>query len=76
MSMSININKEIWEGWTVGDFIEELEPLAGMVMSGASWNKPFINKKELAEWCKDNQPYYKKSIPEVNEYFAIKYGLR
>ena len=75
MSMSININKEVWEGWTVGDFIEELEPLVDMVMSGISWNKPFKNKAELAEWCKDNQPYYKKSIPEVVTYFAKRYNL-
>lgn len=73
--MSINMGKEIWEGWTVGDFIKELESFADMVMNGQSWKKPFINKKELAEWCKDNQPYYKKSIPEVVTYFAKRYNL-
>ena len=26
MATKINKNKHVWEGWTVGDFIEELKP--------------------------------------------------
>lgn len=73
---NINMNKEIWEGWTVEAFIEELEPLADMIMNGKSWEKPFESKEELGKWCLDNQPYYKKSIPEVVMYFARKYNLK
>ena len=45
-------------------------------MSYDSWTKPFNNRKELANWCKDNQPYYKKEIPEVVNYFAEKYNIK
>jgi hypothetical protein len=41
-------------------------------MSGGSWQKPFTSKEELKEWCKSNQPYYKKHIPEVFKYFSNK----
>lgn len=70
-----NLQKVIWEGWTVQDFIDELEPQIDMIMRGESWVKPFKTKLELARYTKDNQPYYKKTIPGVNAYFAKKYGL-
>lgn len=73
--MSIMRDKHIWEGWTVGKFIDDLEPQLDMIMSGNSWQKPFTNKKDMVDWIKDNQPYYKKSIKEVNNYFIKKYGL-
>jgi len=47
-----------------------------MIQSGQSWKKPLQNKKELKEWCMDNQPYYKKHIPEVVSFFAKKYNLK
>lgn len=65
-------NKYIWEDWTVQDFIDELEPQFDMIMSGNSWQKPFKNKEELKTWCMDNQPYYKRYIPEVVNYFNKK----
>lgn len=65
----MSLNKHIWEGWTVGDFIDELTPTFNMIMSNNSWRKPFKDDKELKEWCKDNQPYYKKHIPEVYNHF-------
>lgn len=68
-------NKHIWEGWTVQDFIDELEPTFKMIMEGSSWHKPFASKEELKKWCKDNQPYYKKHIPEVYNHFKNKAGL-
>lgn len=64
--------KHIWEGWTVQDFINELEPQFNIIMSGGSWQNPFESKDELKDWCKDNQPYYKKHIPEVYNYFLKK----
>lgn len=69
---NVNLNKHIWEGWTVGKFIEELEPMFDMIMSGGSWKSPFKTKEEVKEWCMDNQPYYKKHIPEVVTYFDNK----
>lgn len=72
---TIAMNKHINEGWTVADFIEELEPLADMIMNGQAIDPPFKNKSELTKWLKDNQPYYKKTIPEVVAYFCKKYSL-
>lgn len=71
--MKINLTKHIWEGWTVGDFINELSWQIEMIMNGNTTQKPFTNKKELVEWCASNQPYYKKKIADVNNYFANKY---
>ena len=71
----IDFDKEVWEGWTVGDFIGELEPAADMVMNGSSWIEPFRDFESLKAWCMDNQPYYKGYIPEVVEYFAYKYHI-
>lgn len=70
------LQRVVWEGWTAQDFIDELEPQIDMIMRGESWIKPFKTKKELAQFTKENQPYYKKTIPTVNAYFAKKYGLK
>lgn len=70
------MNRIVWEGWTVQNFIDELSDQVEMIMMGESWGEPFKTKKELAAWTKENQPYYKKSIPEVNAYFARKYNLK
>lgn len=68
----MNLNKHIWEGWRVQDFVSELEHVFEMIMSGMSWQKPFKDRDELKRWCMDNQPYYKKYIPEVVNYFYSK----
>ena len=59
----IDYNKEVYEGWTVQDFIEELENPIAIIMSDISWLKPFENKAELKKYCMENQLYYKKYIP-------------
>ena len=71
-----NPNRVVWEGWTVRNFIEDFEWQLDMIMRGESFIQPFKTKKELVAHIKDNQPYYKKSIPEVNEYFAKRYNLK
>ena len=68
----MNLNKHIWEGWRVQDFIDDLSPIFEMIMFGQSWQKPFRDREELKRWCMDNQPYYKKYIPEVVDYFYSK----
>lgn len=70
-----NLQREVWEGWTVRDFIEELSDTIDLIMRGESWHEPFKTKQELAYFIKENQPHYKKTIPEVNDYFAMKYAL-
>lgn len=72
---NVNFNKHVWEGWTVGNFIEELEPILDMVQQGGSWDKPKRTKAEIKKWCMDNQPYYKKHIPEVVTYFCARYRI-
>ena len=61
-------SKHIWEGWTVQDFIDDLEMLFSI-------HPTFKDKKEVRDWCKDNQPYYKKHIPGVANHFIKKAGL-
>jgi hypothetical protein len=60
----MNRDKHIWEGWTVGDF-----------NSGNAKNWSFPNKKALKSWVASEQPYYKKHIPEVYNYFLKKSRL-
>lgn len=66
----INFEKVIYEDWTVGDFIEELEPYFKEVQSGLAWHAPLRNREEVKLWCMDNQPYYKKYVKEVVDYFV------
>jgi hypothetical protein len=68
-------SKHIWEGWTVQDFINELEMTFDMIMGNRSHVRPFKTKQEIKDWCKDNQPYYKKHIPEVHKHFCKRAGL-
>lgn len=70
-----NPNKHIWEGWTVKDFIDDLEPMFNQIMRGNSIQDPFTTTTEIKKWCMDNQPYYKRYIPEVVDYFISKYKL-
>ena len=72
----MNLQKHIWEGWRVIDFINELEPTITMIQNGKSWHKPIKNKIELKKWCMDNQPYYKKYVPEVVSYFSNKFNIK
>lgn len=71
----MGLDRHIYEGWTVQDFITNLELTFDMIMAGNSWKKPFTTKNQIKEWCKDNQPYYKKHIPEVANYFIKKANL-
>lgn len=64
------MDTHVWEGWTVGAFIKELQPMFDIIMKGKSWMNPFQTKDEIKKWCKDTQPYYKKHIPEVVNYFV------
>lgn len=75
---AINFNKHIWEGWTVGDFINDLEPMFDRILDNSRGfgTNPFDNKDKLKDWLKDNQPYYKKHIPEVYNYFLEKLKIK
>ena len=49
-----NLQREVWEGWIVQNFIDDLSPTIEMIMNGESFIKPFKTKKELAAFCKEN----------------------
>lgn len=74
--MNIDFNKHIWEGWTIQDFIDALEPQLFTIQNGRSWYKPIQSRQELKEWCMNNQPYHKKYIKEVVDYFANKFEIK
>ena len=37
----VNLEKHVWEGWRVVDFINNLEPIFNMIMNNQSYIKPF-----------------------------------
>ena len=67
----MNKDKHIWEGWTVGDFINDIEP-SFEIRNKYYRNAGFENKEQLKKWVVSEQPYYKKYIPEVYRYFLYK----
>lgn len=71
----MNFKRHIWEGWTVQDFIDSMEWEIDNIMAGKAIDKKFPHKLALKRWCMSNQPYYKKHIPEVVEYFAKKHNI-
>lgn len=73
--MEINYQKHIWEGWTVQDFINDVQPIVRLIMEGKGIVKPFKTKQELSTWLKNNQNSYKKPIPEVVKHFSNIYNL-
>ena len=76
MAKQINLNKHIWEGWLVKDFIERLQDEIHMIQSGQSWKPRMTTRSEVKAYCMDNQPYCKKHIPDVVEYFCQKYNVK
>ena len=71
----LNLDREVWEGWTVRNFIDDISDEILMIMENGSWMDPFKTKAELEEYITMAQPYIKTPIPEVVEYFALCYGL-
>ena len=69
----MNRDKHIWEGWTVGDFIDEIEPIFNMRLKVIQ--HPWFSKSALKKYVASEQPYYKKHIPDVYNYFLQKSGL-
>lgn len=65
-----DLNRHIYEGWTPQMFINDLELQFNMIQENRSWKKPFRNREEIKVWCMENQPYYKKYIKEVVDYFT------
>jgi hypothetical protein len=63
------MKKIYYEGWTAEDFINELQlPFKYKQNS----DNPLKTRAEVAKWTAYEQPYYKKQIPEVINYFYKK----
>ena len=72
----MDTSRHIWEGWTVRDFTKALQLQADMIMMGMSLRRPFQTRSELETGCRDNQPSYKPTIPEVGQFFSDRYGIK
>ena len=72
----MDTSKHIWEGWTVQDFINELEDIFPVNYDLGRETSTLKSKAEVKKWCMENQPYYKKHIPEVVKYFCNKYKIK
>ena len=57
--MSI-LDRVIWEGWTVQNFIDDLEPMIDMIMNYESFIEPFKTKKEISKYIRENQEIWAK----------------
>lgn len=71
----VNLNKEIWEGWTVGAIYDDVKWLADMIQRGEAIHKPFRSQKEIADWLKDEKPNMKKGANDVAKLLAADYDL-
>ena len=60
-----NLQREIWEGWTVQDFIDDLSDTIEMIMSNKSYVKPFKTKADMVKFIQENQPYYKNQFGKL-----------
>lgn len=72
---NVDLKKEIMKGWTTGDFVRALMPEADAIMQGQGNRAPFLNRSDFAMWSAQRQPLTKKAIPEVVEFFAVRYNL-
>ena len=75
----VNIEKHIWEGWKVIDFINQIEPTLEIILSNHRDSfycdkKPFKSMDEFNSSVKMEQPYYSKYIPGLVSYFTRKYA--
>ena len=75
----VHVEKHIWEGWKVIDFINQIEPTLEIILSNHRDSfycdkKPFKSRNEFKTWIKMEQPYYSKYIPGVVSYFTRKYA--
>ena len=62
---------------TPRQFVDALELEVGWIMNPYFPTTPtgFKDTQELKKWCISNQPSYKRYIPEVVRYFALKYDI-
>lgn len=72
---TVNYSKHIWEGWTVRDFINDIEYSVDITINDYKSRGIIITKDIIARITSDQQPYYKRVIPDVVNYFCNKYNI-
>lgn len=72
----INYDKHIWEGWTVKDFINDIIGEIDILIELHRPRGNTVDRKLIAELTSNAQPYYKKVIPEVVDYFCKRYNAK
>lgn len=72
---TVNYSKHIWEGWTVRDFINDIEYSVDITINDYKSRGIVITKDIISRITSDQQPYYKKIIPDVVNYFCNKYNV-
>lgn len=70
-----NYSKHIWEGWTVRDFINDIEYSVDITINDYKSRGIVITKDIISRITSDQQPYYKRVIPDVVNYFCNKYNV-
>lgn len=76
MAAKVNLNKHIWEGWTVGAIHDDMRWDADNIQKGNSCrHKPFKTQKEIAEWFKNEYPNWKKAANDIAKLIGEDYGL-
>lgn len=71
----MDLNKHIWEGWTVQHFIDHLKMELDLIQSGDGLESIIDTREQMKKWCMSNQPYYKKYVKEVVDYFCNLYSI-
>lgn len=69
------LSREVCEGWTVSDYVDELSPLLATIQANKSIEKPITTKEEMRRWLIHNQPHFKREIPELVTYFCDLYKI-
>lgn len=72
----VNLEKHIWEGWTVGAIYDKVKPFADNVQNGRDFrHTSFKNRADIADWIKNEYPNFKKGANDVSKLLASDYGL-
>lgn len=79
----VEIDKEIREGWTLRDFIDEIDYSVYQIMTYGGFRKPPTNTDEMKILIEDLIPRHifttdKQTVPVVEDlttYYAREYGL-
>lgn len=72
---TVNYSKHIWEDWTVRDFINDIEYSVDITINDYKSRGIVITKDIISRITSDQQPYYKRVIPDVVNYFCNKYNV-